>query len=56
MRNIYIYNSKAIADLKKDFFDTFEVSEEVHKKDRPKRVSLITMTFKAILRLFAPLM
>ena len=52
----YIYNSKAIADLKKDFFDTFEVSGEVHKKDRPKRVSLITMTFKAILRLFAPLM
>lgn len=52
----YIYNSKAIADLKKDFFDTFEISEEVHEKDRPKKVSLITMTFKAILRLFAPLM
>ena len=52
----YIYNSKAIADLKKDFFDTFEISEEVHEKDRSKKVSLITMTFKAILRLFAPLM
>ena len=52
----YLYNSKAIADLKKDFFDTFEISEEVHEKDRPKKVSLITMTFKAILRLFAPLM
>ncbi len=52
----YIYNSSAISDLKNDFLETFELCEEVHKKDRPKRVSLITMTFKAILRLFAPLM
>lgn len=52
----YIYNSTAISDLKKDFLETFELCEEVHKKDRPKKVSLITMTFKAILRLFAPLM
>ncbi len=52
----FIYNSDAIAALKSDFCETFEICEEVLKKNQPKRKSLIFGTFKAILRLFAPLM
>ena len=52
----FIYNSDAIAALKSDFCETFEICEEVLKKNQPRRKSLIFGTFKAILRLFAPLM
>lgn len=52
----FIYNSDAIAGIKNDFEDTFGICEEVLKKNRPRKRSLILGTFKAVLRLFAPLM
>ena len=52
----FIYNSDAVAGIKNDFEDTFGICEEVLKKNRPRRKSLILGTFKAVLRLFAPLM
>ena len=52
----FIYNSDAVSGIKDDFEETFEICEEVLKKNRPKKRSLILETFKAILRLFAPLM
>ena len=52
----FIYNSRAITGIKNDFENTFEICEEVLKKNRPRKRSLILGTFKAVLRLFAPLM
>lgn len=52
----YIYNSSVLPSIKKDFFDTFEKSTEVFKKDYSKKKSMIVMAFQTILRLFAPLM
>lgn len=52
----FIYNSRAITAIKNDFESTFEICEEVLKKNRPRKRSLILGTFKAVLRLFAPLM
>ena len=52
----YMYNSTALASIKDDFFNTFEKSAEVVKEDKPKKRSVIYEYFKAILRLFAPLM
>lgn len=52
----FMYNSTALASIKDDFFNTFEKSAEVVKEDKPKKRSVIYEYFKAILRLFAPLM
>lgn len=52
----YLYRCRALMDLKKDFFDTFDKSDEVMKKTMKRRRSVIYSALLAILRLFAPLM
>lgn len=50
-----IYNSNAVLNLKKDFFDTLESCQEITQKDIKKRAFIIRIVVK-ILRLFAPLL
>ncbi len=51
---IYIYDSKVIEDIKKDFLTTMEKSKAVSKKEY--KVGFIKSMFQAVLKIFAPLM
>lgn len=52
----FMYKSEALKEIKADFLDTFEKSEEVNKKVMSKSKSIFYLAYKSILRLFAPLM
>lgn len=51
----WMYQTSTIADIKKDFYDILEVSQQVTLEEC-KRVKITTRLARAILRLFAPLM
>ena len=51
---IYMYNCKAVMDVKQDCEDTIKKSHLVTKKDC--RTGLLKGTFQAIMRVFAPLL
>lgn len=51
---IWMCDNRAVLQLKQDFLDTVEVSQEISFEDC--KVSLIKRLFQTILRLFAPLM
>ena len=52
----YMYKVDALKDLKQDYLETFEKGEEVFLDTKIVRKSAISALFKAVLRLFAPLM
>lgn len=52
----YMYKVDALKDLKQDYLETFEKGEEVFLEVKTVRKSAISSLFKAVLRLFAPLM
>ncbi len=51
---VQIYESKAIADIKKDFLDTLEISHEITPDEAKK--NFFVQIIQDILRMFAPLM
>lgn len=51
---IWMCDNRAVLQLKQDFLDTVEVSQEISFEDC--KASLIKRLFQTILRLFAPLM
>ena len=52
---VLLYKVDAIADVKKDFINTFEVSEEVTEKAKQKP-NLFMRFIRSLLRLIAPLL
>ena len=52
----YMYKADALKNLKQDYLETFEKGEEVFLEVKTVRKSAVSALFKAVLRLFAPLM
>lgn len=51
---VWMYKTRAVAQLKEDFLHTLEVSEEIHAADC--RCGVLFRLFQEVLRLLAPLM
>jgi cardiolipin synthase len=49
---VWLYNAECIADIKKDFFEIFDVSEQIRKSKN----SLFRQLFRGVLELIAPLL
>jgi cardiolipin synthase len=49
---VWLYNAECIADIKKDFFEIFDVSEQIRKSKN----SLFRQLFHGVLELIAPLL
>lgn len=52
---IFFYKNKVVNEAYDDFINTLKVSEEI-TQDCSKKINIITKLFRALLRLFAPLM
>jgi cardiolipin synthase len=50
-----VYNSTAVINLKRDFFDTLDSCKQITKDDL-KKYNIFTKLAVKILKLFAPLM
>ena len=52
---IWLYRSSCLLDIKKDFLETAEISQEITTEEQ-KKISWGTLLIQSILRVFSPLM